>query len=119
MFAWIRLYSFVIVTIIVVLSLFKKCSSQLFVTIRLNTCTIINRKSSYSVRQYTKEIAALSKGLRALRGYFGPPMRSKNEIRFSPNSFCWFIRTMTQVYKSDISLTFTVAMVKKLANKTG
>ena len=24
--------------------------------------------------------------LRALRGYFGPPMRQKNEIRFSPNS---------------------------------
>ena len=48
-----------------------------------------------------------------------PPMRSKNEIRFSPNSSYWFIRTMTQVYKSDISLTFTVAMVTKMAAKTG
>ena len=53
------------------------------------------------------------KGVRALRGYFGPPMRPKNEIRFSPNSSYWFIRTMTKVYKSDISLTFTVAMVTK------
>ena len=46
-------------------------------------------------------------------------MRPKNVIRFSPNSSYWFIRTMTQVYKSDISLTFTVAMVAKMAAKTG
>ena len=59
------------------------------------------------------------KGVRALRGYFGPPMRPKNEIRFSLNSPYWLIRTMTQVYKSDISLTFTVAMVTKMAAKTG
>ena len=61
------------------------------------------------------------KGVRALRGYFAPPpppMRPQNEIRFSPNSSYRFIRTMTQVYKSDISLTFTVAMVK-MAAKTG
>ena len=50
---------------------------------------------------------------------FGPPMRPKNEIRFSPNSSYWFISTMTHVYKSDISLTFTVAMVTKMAVKTG
>ena len=54
----------------------------------------------------------LIKELRALRGYFGPPMRPKNEICFSFNSSYSFIRTMTQVYKSDISLTFTVAMAK-------
>ena len=59
------------------------------------------------------------KELRALRGYFGPPMRPKNEIHFSPNSSYWFIRTMTQVYKSDICLTFTVAMEAKMAAKTG
>ena len=59
------------------------------------------------------------KGVRALRGYFGPPKRPKNEIRFSPNSSYRFMRTMTQVYKSDISLTFTVAMVIKMAAKTG
>ena len=63
--------------------------------------------------------AADDKELRALRGYFGPPMRPKNEIRFSPNSSYRFIRTMTQVYKYDISLTFTVAMVTKMATKTG
>ena len=37
----------------------NKCSSQLFVTIRHNT--FINRKSSYSVRQHTLDIAAVSK----------------------------------------------------------
>ena len=59
------------------------------------------------------------KELRALRGIFGPPMRPKNEIRFSSNSSYKFIRTMAQVYKSDISLTFTVAMVTKMAAKIG
>ena len=57
------------------------------------------------------------KELRALRGYFGPPRRPKKEIRFHQNSSFWFIRTMTQVYKSDISLTFTVAMVTNMAVK--
>ena len=56
---------------------------------------------------------------RALRGYFGPPMMPKNEIPFSPNSSYCLFRTMTQVYKSDISLTFTDAMVTKMAAKTG
>ena len=46
-------------------------------------------------------------------------MRLKNEILFSSNSSYWFIRTMTKVYKSDISLTFTVAMVTKMAVKIG
>ena len=46
-------------------------------------------------------------------------MRPKNEIHFSPNSSYKFIRTMTQVYKSDISLTFTIAMVTKMAAKIG
>ena len=41
------------------------------------------------------------KELSALRGYFGPPMRSKNEIRFSPNSSYVLVRTIAQVYKSD------------------
>ena len=58
------------------------------------------------------------KELRALRGSFVPPRRPKNEIRFSSNSYYWFIRTMNQVYKSDISLTFTFAMVTKMAIKT-
>ena len=40
---------------------------------------------------YNELCKAFSKGLRALRGYFGPPMRQKNEIRFSPNSSYWFI----------------------------
>ena len=62
----------------------------------------------------------LNKELRALRGYFAPPPHeAKNEICFSPNSSYLFIRTMTQVYKSDTSLTFTVAMVTKMAAKVG
>ena len=43
--------------------------------------------------------------------------RQKNGIRFSANSSYWFIRAMTQVYKSDISLTITVAMVAKWPSK--
>ena len=57
------------------------------------------------------------KELRALTGYFGTPMRPNNEIRFSPNSSYSFMRTLVQVYKSDISLTFTVAMVTEMAAK--
>ena len=89
-------------------------------------------RSFYGTNSADQDINALSdqdlqclltecifKGVRALRGYFGPPMRPKNEIRFSLNSSYWFIRTMTQVYKSDMSLTFTVAMGTKMAVKTG
>ena len=61
----------------------------------------------------------ISKELRALTGCFDPPMRPKNEFRFLPNSSYWFIRTMAQVFKSDISLTLTVAMVTKMAAKIG
>ena len=32
------------------------------------------------------EVTHEHKELRSLRGYFGPPMRPKNEIGFSPNS---------------------------------
>ena len=56
------------------------------------------------------------KELRALGGYFAPH-EAKNEIRFSPNSYYLFIRTMAQV--SDNRLTFTVAMVTKMAAKIG
>ena len=37
------------------------------------------------------------KGERALRGYFGPPMRPKNENYFSQVSSFYFIRTIAQV----------------------
>ena len=60
-----------------------------------------------------------SKELRAFRGYFGPPMRPKNEICFSPNSYYYLIRTIAQVFKSDISLTITIAMVTKMAANIG
>ena len=52
-----------------------------------------------------------------IKRLFWPPMGPKNEIRFSANSSYWFIRAMTQVYKTDISLTFTVAMVTKWPSK--
>ena len=53
-----------------------------------------------------------------IKRLFWPPYEAK-EIRFSPNSSYKFIRTMAQVYKSDNSLTFTVAMVTKMAAKIG
>ena len=46
-------------------------------------------------------------------------MRQKHEIRFSPNSSFESIRTLSQVYKFDISLIFNVAMVTKMAFKIG
>ena len=61
----------------------------------------------------------IAKELRALRCFFGPPMRQPIEIRFSPNSFYKFIRTMAQVYNYDISFTLTVAVVAKMATKIG
>ena len=48
------------------------------------------------------------KELCALRGFFGPPICSY-----------LLIRTITKVYKSQITLTFTIAMVTKLAAKIG
>ena len=54
-----------------------------------------------------------------IRRLFWPPMRQKNEKRITPIFSYWIIRTITQVYKSDICLTFTVAMVTKMAIKTG
>ena len=46
-----------------------------------------------------------------------PPHDAQNEIFFPPNSSYQFIWTMAQVYNSDISLTFTVAMVTKMTAK--
>ena len=44
---------------------------------------------------FSKSVSA--KGGRALRGYFGPPMRPKNENCFSQVSSYWFIRTIAKV----------------------
>ena len=57
------------------------------------------------------------KELRALRGFFGPPMRLKYKNCFSPICSFKFIRTIAIVYKSQITLTFTLAMVTKMATK--
>ena len=38
-----------------------------------------------------------SKGVRAIRGYFGPPIRSKNKSCLSQVSSYWFFRTITKV----------------------
>ena len=59
------------------------------------------------------------KGVRALRGYFGSPMRSKNKICSSQVSSYHFIRTIAKVLSSRIDSTFTVAMVTKMATKIG
>ena len=69
--------------------------------------------SNLESKLWKKNFKTVTKELRALRSYFGPPMRPKIEIRFPPNSSYELSRTMVQVYKSDVSLTFTVAMVKK------
>ena len=60
-----------------------------------------------------------SKGVRALRGYFGPPLRSKNKSCSSQVSLYYFTRTIAKVQNSGIDLNFTVAMVTKMAAKIG
>ena len=64
------------------------------------------------IRYNCGKMKIMCKELHALKDYFGPTMRSKYENCFSLNS-CYFIRTMVQVYKSGIDLTFNVAMVTK------
>ena len=59
------------------------------------------------------------KGVRALRGYFGPLLSKKTENCFSPICFDWFIRRITEVLNFWIYLDFTVAMLAKMANKIG
>ena len=59
------------------------------------------------------------KGGRALRGYFGPPMRSKNKNCSAQVSSYKFIRTIAKVYRSGIYSTFSVAMVTKMAAQIG
>ena len=59
------------------------------------------------------------KGVRALRGYFGPLKSKKTENCFSLNSFDWFIRRITGVQNIGIHLNITVAMVTKMADKIG
>ena len=58
-------------------------------------------------------VASFCKELRALRGYLnGPPMRLKIEIVFHQ-----FLRMIAKVSKTGINLTFTIAMVTKMAAK--
>ena len=57
--------------------------------------------------------------VRALRGYFGPPMRPKNENCFSLVSSYYFVRTLAQVLKSGIDSIFTIAKVTKMCAKIG
>ena len=59
------------------------------------------------------------KGVRALRGCFVPPMRSKNKSGSSQVSSYLFIRTIAKVLKSGIDLSFMVAIVTKMATKIG
>ena len=46
---------------------------------------------------FAKLYDALIKGVRGLRGHFGPPMRPKNENCFSQVSSYQFIRTIALV----------------------
>ena len=54
-----------------------------------------------------------------IKGLIWPPLEPKAESCFSPISFDWFIRRITQVYISGIYLTLSVAMVTKMADKIG
>ena len=83
----------------------------------------ISQGSGETVRKFAdrthKEMTwmnAKTKELRALRDYFGPPMRLKSE-------YCLLqfllIKTIAQVQKSGVNLTFTVAMVTNMAAKIG
>ena len=54
-----------------------------------------------------------------IKGLFWPPLESKTENCFSPLSFDWFIRRITEVLNFGIYLNSTVAMVTKMANKIG
>ena len=51
-----------------------------------------------------------------IKGLIWPPLEPKTENCFSPISFDWFIRRITEVYNFS---NFTIAMVTKMANKIG
>ena len=55
------------------------------------------------------------KGVRVLRGYFGPPMRPKNENAFHKFLLISLLEHMAQVLKSGIDSILTIAMVTKTA----
>ena len=54
-----------------------------------------------------------------IKGLFWPPLEPKTENCFSPNSFDWFIRIITDVSNFGIYLNFTIAMVTKMVIKIG
>ena len=54
-----------------------------------------------------------------IKGVFWPPLGPKNENCFSPISFDLFIRRITEVKYPSFYLTFTVAMVTKMADEIG
>ena len=52
-------------------------------------------------------------------GLFWSSLEPKLENCFSPISFDWFTRRITEVYNLAFFLNFTVAMVTKMADKIG
>ena len=56
-----------------------------------------------------------------IKGLFWPPLdlEPKTENCFSPISFNWLIRRITEVTYFAIYLNFTVAMVTKMGDKIG
>ena len=59
------------------------------------------------------------KGVRALRGKFGPIWSKKLKIAFHQFHLIVLFRKMVQVLNSGIYFTFSVAMVTKMADKVG
>ena len=54
-----------------------------------------------------------------MKGLYCPSLEQKTEHCFTPISFDWFIRRITEVLTIDIYLNLTVAMLTKMANKKG
>ena len=52
-----------------------------------------------------------------IKGLIWPPLEPKTKNCFSPISFDWLIRRITEVLNFGIYLNFTVAVVTKIANK--
>ena len=54
-----------------------------------------------------------------IKGLFWHLLEPKTENCFSPISFDWFIRRITEVQNLGIYLNLTIAMVTKMADKIG
>ena len=73
-----------------------KLSHSILITYDLG-CWWDDKHKTLSILYYSNVHVTVGKGVRALRGYFGPPLEPKTESCFSPISSYWFIRRKAQV----------------------